>query len=126
MYLQFFNNGLLYITYKRFTRLLFTISILIPILRKRKLNSWSLNDICGDFGSVNREPRTANLWLIVAEANAGHHCCNITDHGPQKQLNYNDEGLKLRDARLTKQYLVLFVSHYHVAPLGALTVFLRL
>jgi hypothetical protein len=63
--------------------------------------------------TANREPRTANLWLIVAEANAGHRCCNITDRGPQKRLNYNDKGLKLRDARLTKQYLLLFVSHCH-------------
>jgi hypothetical protein len=46
--------------------------------------------------TANREPRTANLWLMVAEANAGHRCCNITDRGPQKRLNYNDKGLKLR------------------------------
>jgi hypothetical protein len=57
--------------------------------------------------------QTVNLWLIVAEANAGHRCCNITDRGPQKRLNYNDKGLKLRDARLTKQYLLLFVSYCH-------------
>src|SRR5258708_3848931 len=63
--------------------------------------------------TANGEPRTANLWLIVAEANAGHRCCNITDRGPQKRLNYNDKGLRLRDARLTKQYLLLFVSHCH-------------
>jgi len=63
--------------------------------------------------TANREPRTANLWLIVAEANAGHRCCDIVDRGPQKRLNYNDKGLKLRDGRLTKQYLLLFVLHCH-------------
>jgi hypothetical protein len=77
------------------------------------IRAFSEHDIRGDSGSANSEPRTVNLWLIVAEANAGHRCCNITDRGPQKRLNYNDKGLKLRDARLTKQYLLLFVSHCH-------------
>jgi hypothetical protein len=54
----------------------------------------------------NREP-----LADITEGNAGHRCCNITDRGPQKRLNYNDEGLKLRDAWLTKQYLLLFVLH---------------
>ena len=45
--------------------------------------------------------RTANLWLIVAEANAGHRCCNIMDRGPQKRLNYNDEVMKANETVFT-------------------------
>jgi hypothetical protein len=45
--------------------------------------------------TANREPRTANLLLIAAEADAGHRHCNITDRGPRNRLNYNDERLKL-------------------------------
>jgi hypothetical protein len=74
--------------------------LLLAFIMRLRLNTYRWKcpeyDIPGDSGSANREP-VAN----IAEANAGHRYCDIVDHGPQKRLNYNDKGLKLRDARLT-------------------------
>ena len=61
-------------------------------------NRYPEYDIRGDSGSANHEPVADSSWGKCWS----HRCCNITDRGPQKQLNYNDKG-----PRLMKQYLLL-------------------